>query len=504
MASWSPIGKWPIIKDVIESPDFATNGQFDITKYQTWLQQLASSPDPRAQTILADFDTQIRQQLLVARIQDYVLSMVRITEADVKNDFIDKNDKAKVKYIFIPAGDFDSTVTTVQESEVKARYEKDKEQFKQPEMATLSFVQFPKAAGEADIQEAKIVIDEIYGELKGGADFAAIATERSEDPGSGKNGGDLGWFGEGRMVQEFWDAAKSLKSIGDISAPFRSQFGWHIVKLTGKRTTKDANGVEKPEYQASHILVKVEPSTETLAQLEQTANNFRNDAEKLGFKEAAQEFGLLATETKPFPAGTNVPTLGQNESVNKFAFSEKIGEITDPISSRNAIFVMQITKRTPAGYTPYDEAKTRVENAILREQRVALAHKRGEELAAQAAAGKSLEAISAETGKPILETDYFARSQFVAKVGSDPDFAGAAFGLSPQHPMSKSVNARTGAYIMQFIDRQNANLTSFAAISDSLTQEMTTNKKKDLWSKWLNALKQNAKIEDYRSTYYGS
>lgn len=321
-------------------------------------------------------------------------------------------------------------------------------------------------------------------------------------PGSGKNGGDLGWFGEGKMVQEFWDATKSLQNIGDISAPFKSQFGWHIIKLTGKRTTKDAGGVDKPEYQASHILIKVEPSTETLTQLEQTAANFRNDADKVGFKEAAQEFGLTVTDTKPFPAGATVPTVGSNEALNKFAFSEKIGTISDPISTRGAIFVLQIAKRTPAGYTPYADAKDRIEKMILREKRVEMAHKRGEELTRQT--GKSLEELSAQTGKPIMETDFFSRSQFVPKIGNDPDFTGAAFGLSHQNPMSKAVNARTGAYVIQFVDRQNADITSFTAISDSLTQEMATNKKRDTWSKWLNSLKQNAKIEDYRSAYYGS
>ncbi len=75
-------------------------------------------------------------------------------------------------------------------------------------------------------EEAK----DIKAQLDGGADFAAIAKERSTDPGSGSNGGSLGWFGAGQMVPEFETAVVALQS-GQISDPVQSQFGWHIVRL---------------------------------------------------------------------------------------------------------------------------------------------------------------------------------------------------------------------------------------------------------------------------------
>ena len=64
--------------------------------------------------------------------------------------------------------------------------------------------------------------------LEAGEDFAAVAIEVSSDTGSGANGGDLGWFGRGRMVPEFEEAAFNLE-IGEISDPIQSDFGWHII-----------------------------------------------------------------------------------------------------------------------------------------------------------------------------------------------------------------------------------------------------------------------------------
>ena len=82
-----------------------------------------------------------------------------------------------------------------------------------------------------DEAQAKAAVER----LKKGEDFAKVAAELSKDPGSGKEGGDLGWFTKDRMVPEFAEAAFKLKK-GEVSEPVKSQFGWHIIKLEDKRS----------------------------------------------------------------------------------------------------------------------------------------------------------------------------------------------------------------------------------------------------------------------------
>lgn len=84
-------------------------------------------------------------------------------------------------------------------------------------------------------KKAKLMIDSIYQRIKAGDDFAALAKKYSEDKGSALKGGELPWFGTGRMVPEFEQQAFALKDKGDISKPFESPYGWHIVKLIDKR-----------------------------------------------------------------------------------------------------------------------------------------------------------------------------------------------------------------------------------------------------------------------------
>jgi len=93
----------------------------------------------------------------------------------------------------------------------------------------------PSGSDTVKIDDARKKIDSIYNEIINGADFSALARENSQDPGSASRGGELGWFGYGMMVKEFQDAAFALKDSGDISKPFRTQFGFHIIKLLGKK-----------------------------------------------------------------------------------------------------------------------------------------------------------------------------------------------------------------------------------------------------------------------------
>ena len=88
---------------------------------------------------------------------------------------------------------------------------------------------------EEEVEKAKSKINEIYEKLKSGADFTQLANVYSDDRGSAKEGGDLGWFGAGRMVPDFEKEAFALTEIGSYSAPFKTQFGWHIVMLEDKK-----------------------------------------------------------------------------------------------------------------------------------------------------------------------------------------------------------------------------------------------------------------------------
>lgn len=97
------------------------------------------------------------------------------------------------------------------------------------------FVRTPEEMTEAQKEQAYEKVQTVYDSIQSGVDFEQLARHNSEDPGSAKDGGNIPWFGTGRMIPEFENVCFAIENIGDYSKPFKSFYGWHIVKLMDKK-----------------------------------------------------------------------------------------------------------------------------------------------------------------------------------------------------------------------------------------------------------------------------
>jgi foldase protein PrsA len=135
-------------------------------------------------------------------------------------------DRARINLLLTKLGEKDVKIS---EDEIKKYFDQNKDQLNEPEQVRASHI-LVDTLDEANQVEAR---------LKKGEDFAKVAKEVSKDPGSASKGGDLGYFTRGKMVPEFEQAAFSLK-VGEISAPVKTQFGYHIIKVTDHKAAKTA------------------------------------------------------------------------------------------------------------------------------------------------------------------------------------------------------------------------------------------------------------------------
>jgi len=103
------------------------------------------------------------------------------------------------------------------------------------EILVSHIMRFTEQGNDEKNKAAKISIDSIYERVKAGDDFGKLANDKSDDRGSATKNGELPWFGSGRMIPEFENAAFALKNTGDVSEPIKSSFGWHIIKLLDRR-----------------------------------------------------------------------------------------------------------------------------------------------------------------------------------------------------------------------------------------------------------------------------
>ncbi len=217
----------------------------------------------------------------------------------------------------------------------------------------------PYATTEEDAKETENKVKEIMKTLTKD-NFAARARELSKDPGSAKNGGDLGEADITNYVTEFKDAIAAAKA-GDIVGPVRTQFGYHIIYVVSKN--KDNKNIVK----ASHILIPIEVTEKTkeatkakiLALKEQIATNKVTwddiKADKTG---KYKEFSILDSFAK-VTENTNLPQIGYNKEINDKLFNAKVGEFIE-VPEANSFIVVQKTEDTPFKEVTFEEAKEKL------------------------------------------------------------------------------------------------------------------------------------------------
>jgi peptidyl-prolyl cis-trans isomerase C len=183
-----------------------------------------SAPD------FSTFDENIRQNVLRGLVSEKLIYQEAVKAGVDKSDEVKRRLAGLEKQVVMQTYMEQKAKTLVGDADLKAAYNKKVAEMKSEEEVKARHILLTSE------EEAKKVSEE----LKKGGDFDKVAKEKSTDKASGANGGDLGWFTKDRMVPEFADAAFKLKK-GEISAPVKSAFGWHVIKLEDRRPVKVAS-----------------------------------------------------------------------------------------------------------------------------------------------------------------------------------------------------------------------------------------------------------------------
>jgi peptidyl-prolyl cis-trans isomerase D len=483
------------IPQIRNEPAFQTDGKFDPAKYTQVLNDPGTYRNPNLKQFVLSVEAQTRQNLLQQRLQEIVASGVRVTNAEVRNAFIEQNEKVTVGYVGIEASAFADSLVSVSDDDVQAHYESHLDEYRQEASVKAAFVSFPKTPSAQDEADTEAEIRALRRELRQGADFEALARQNSDDPGSAQRGGDLGFFGRGRMVKAFEDSAFSLEP-GTTSEPFRTRFGWHILKVEERKGKGDSL-----EVRARHILLQIQPGRATQDSLRMVAEEFLEVAEGSGFSAAVAQFGLQVQETGYITPGSFFPLLGNKTAgfVNGFLASDP-GRI-ERRETEQGIYIFSLKEKRPAGPRPLSEVQGRITAALRQERKVGLAAEGLRPVVDAVRGGKKLEQAASANGVDFKRTAPFARTDFVPGVGGRNAFVGEAFALS-QGEVSDVVRTDRGAYVLEVLKKLPADDAKFEEAKHALAARMLNQKRSEYVSAWFNDLQENADIVDNRHFFY--
>jgi peptidyl-prolyl cis-trans isomerase D len=338
------------------------------------------------------------------------------------------------------------------------------------------------------IQKAK----ELLAKVRSGANFAQLAKENSQDYGSGAQGGELGWSSKDRWVKPFADAAFKAR-VGEIVGPIRTQFGWHIIKVTGK---------DKREVKILDLALKVKASSQTLDGAFQQAQDFGILSKDEGYEKAAENSKYEVRETPEFQKSGSIPGIGPNDALSNFSFTNKIGAISEPIYVRGGVIVAKVSDVRAEGVRPLDEVKNLVRGMVLKEKKLEKLRPQVEEFYKKLTSSSSLIAAAQMQPEVIAQnTGAFKATDMITGVGREPKFTGTAMALKPGE-ISKPIDGNRGFYIIKLISKSEIDTTRYSVERESLRSQLLQEKRQQALSQWQTDLREKAVIEDHREKFF--
>src|SRR5436309_9253017 len=510
-------------EDVVDAmgrrPELQENGRYDPSRVDLI---------KRSQRVPGEFADDVRQYLERQRLEALVADGVGVSDGELEERYRFDHEKADLAFVRSAAADLAATITLSDEelqkyldehadsyrvpARVRARYVayrpadflsqvevKDddvaeyyalhkEDKFTESEQVRARHILI-KAAADAGADAkaaARNKAEELLAKVKAGADFAALAKESSQDPGSGAKGGDLGLFARGRMTPAFEEAAFALQA-GGVSDVVETPFGFHVIKVEEHRP-----GGAKP-LESVHDEIADALKQERCRALagKQAEEDQRKIARGTPFAEALA--GRMIEETPPFAKGAEVPGVERAPGFAESAFALREGEVSDLIESPDAIYLLAPFAYSEAHAPPLDEVRERVAADARRERGEAAARERGEKLLARARE-VGLEQATAEAGVRVEETGPFERGDAIPKIGRVAELTADAFALTPEAPLAPKVYATGGdAIVAALRARTPADMAGFEGAKEKLRETLLKQKRDAMLTAYVDYLKKRAR-----------
>jgi peptidyl-prolyl cis-trans isomerase D len=511
---------------IFTMPAFQENGAFiGDQRYQQLLRM------QRPPMTAAEFEDSVRRQLTVQKLRSSLTDWMSVADKELEQEYRRRNDKVKLAVVSLTADSFrnqvkvgDADVSSyfdahkndfkipekrkvryalididairakinVPNSDVERAYNNNIEQYSTPEQVRASHILL-KTDGKDDAA-VKAKAEDILKQAKSGADFAELAKKYSEDEGSAKNGGDLDYFGRGRMVPEF-DQAVFAMAPGQISDLVKTQYGYHIIKLVDKK-----NATTRPLQDVRQQIVDQLAYEKAQTQASDLADSLGKQISKpADLDRVAKANGLTVQESGFFARDEPITGLGPAPEASAKAFDMKQGEVSAPLrASRGFVFETLIAKQDP--YVPkLDEVKERVRDEVVKTKARELATAKAGEIAAKLKAAPDFEKAAKAAGLEAKTTDLITRDQPIPDLGVAPAVEDKAFAMAVGS-VSDPIATDNGTAVIKVIEKKEVTPDEWKGAKDTFREQLLTDRRNRFFASYMVKAKQKMKIEVNRDT----
>ncbi len=461
----------------------------------------------------AELEDAIRRDMLLEKLRSVLTQTIYVSDAEVEKAYRDDVERAKIRYIQLPRARF-AQEARADQAALQSYYDAHKEELRLPEQRAIDYLLIDKTAlrnqleiSDADLHsyydahkddftrqeqvrarhillrtgddrteaQAKAEIEKLKKRIEGGEDFAAVAREVSEDPGSAKQGGDLGFFGKGRMTPEFEKAAFGAK-VGELVGPVTTPFGVHLIEVTDKRP-----GGTIPFEQARQgvrirlAAERVGPAAGDLAsKLRQKVAEAPADKKVETMRQLAQENKAVTFATSPpFGQSDVVPGLGRAPALGEAVFALDQGKLADGTldTPRGPVIVRLAQVKAPR-LPPLSEVESKVRREVERDREEKLAQEKLAQAKKAIEGGQSLDDAAKELGVQATESGELGTNTPIQGLGVVPDLNKAALAASTGDLIGP-VGTTQGAVLAQVTEHKGFDATEFAKRKDQIREQVS-------------------------------
>lgn len=438
---------------------------------------------PENAEIWVNVERQLRDKRRREKLNAFLESGLVVTTGEVAQEFVRDNSMTSFRFVRFPYSAVDEATLSVDEKAIRDHYRKGGDEFKQEKSWNLRFVSFPKTPTVADTARVLAEAEHLrplFSEASDDSTFLAQNGSRTRTvPAAFQSETELG-----SHLAEVFRIAN-----GQVTSPVLH----NGEVVMAKRVEGRGRTVRAVVFT---MAVDADPFT-TIGAQSDAANDFSAYAAETGFEAEATRLNLtvgtaFATKGTPF-----IPGLGQSRVLLNALDRAKRGAVSEPVELDDQFVVFEVLEIREAGKRPLEEVKPQIEARLRNEQRKAATVAQVRPLLSGTT---SIEALAALAGRELLDAaDIRMTSNVIPGAGREPAVIGAAFALA-ENALSGVIEGENAAYVIQVTNRVIADASGMSEpAANQLRNRLQAQKSQTLRDVWLERLKANAEIKDYRS-----